>query len=118
MLKCMTVTVKSTVISSDIVKYYKNGTQYHATILDYNGNKVTNTNVVMNINGVFYNKVTDSEGVVTLNINLSPKSYILTVTNPVTGENAANNITVLSRLVDNNDLVKYYKNDSRYSVKK
>ena len=112
-----TVTVKSTVISSDIVKYYKNGTQYHATILDYNGNKVTNTNVVMNINGVFYNKVTDSEGVVTLNINLPPKSYILTVTNPVTGENAANNIKVLSRLVDNNDLVKYYKNDSRYSVK-
>ena len=112
-----TVTVKSTVISSDIVKYYKNGTQYHATILDYSGNKVTNTNVVMNINGVFYNKVTDSEGVVTLNINLPPKSYILTVTNPVTGENAANNIKVLSRLVDNNDLVKYYKNDSRYSVK-
>ena len=112
-----TVTVKSTVISSDIVKYYKNGTQYHATILDYSGNKVTNTNVVMNINGVFYNKVTDSEGVVTLNINLPPKSYILTVTNPITGENAANNITVLSRLVDNNDLVKYYKNDSRYSVK-
>ena len=70
----------------------------------------------MNINGVFYNKVTDSEGVVTLNINLPPKSYILTVTNPVTGENAANNITVLSKVFNNKDLLKFYQNDSQFVV--
>ncbi|MBR6025087.1 MAG: Ig-like domain repeat protein [Methanobrevibacter sp.] len=111
------ITVKSTIISSDVVKYYKNGTQFYATILDYNGNKVSNTNVEMNINGVFYKRSTDSNGVVKLTINLPPDSYILTVSNPVTGENAANNITVLSRFVENNDLVKYYKNASKYSVK-
>ena len=111
------ITVKSTIISSDIVKYYKNGTQFYATILDYDGNKVVDTTVKMNINGVFYERKTNSDGVVRLNINLPPSSYILTVINPITGENAANNITVLSRLVENNDLVKYYKNASKYSVK-
>ena len=111
------ITVKSTIISSDVVKYYKNGTQFYATILDYNGNRVANTNVEMNINGVFYNRATDANGLVRLNLNLPPSSYVLTVINPVTGENAANNITILSRLVENSDLVKYYKNDSKYSVK-
>jgi predicted outer membrane repeat protein len=111
------ITIKSTIISSDVVKYYKNGTQFYATILDYDGKKVADTTVRMNINGVFYDRKTNSEGVVRLNLNLPPNSYILTVINPITGENAANNITVLSRLVENNDLVKYYKNASKYSVK-
>ena len=71
----------------------------------------------MNINGVFYYRTTDSNGDVRLNINLNSGNYILTVTNPVTGENSASHITVLSRLVENNDLVKYYRNASRYSVK-
>ncbi len=111
------ITVKSTVLSSDVVKYYRNATQYYATILDFKGNPVANTEVTMNINGVFYKRITNSEGVVRLNLNLEPNTYILTVYNPVTGENAANIITVLSRLVENHDLVKYYKNASKYSVK-
>ena len=52
-----------------------------------------------------------------MNINLNTGEYIITASNPVTGERAANNITVLSRFSENNDLIKYYKNDSQYSVK-
>ena len=111
------ITVKSTVISSDVVKYYRNGTHFYATILDYDGNKVVDVDVKMNINGVFYTRKTNSDGIARLNLNLIPGKYVLTVYNPVTGEKAANNITVLSRLVENNDLVKYYRNASRYSVK-
>ena len=85
--------------------------------MDYNGNPVASRNVEMNINGVFYTRVTNSEGVVRLNINLEPDIYILTITNPITKEERSYNITVLSRLVENYDLVKYYKNASRYSVK-
>ena len=111
------ITIKSTIESSNIVKYFRNGTQFYATILDYNGNPVASRNVEMNINGVFYTRVTNSEGVVRLNINLEPDIYILTLTNPITKEERSYNITVLSRLVENYDLVKYYKNASRYSVK-
>ena len=112
-----TITVKSTIISSYIVKYYRNGTQYLATILDYKGNPVANVDVDMNINGVFYKRTTNEYGIVQLNINLMPDKYILTIHNPITDEVTANYVTVLSRLVDNHDLVKYYRNASSYSVK-
>ncbi len=111
------ITVKSTVVSSDLVKYHRNESQYSATILDYNGNIVVGATVEMNINGVFYYRKTNEQGVVKLNINLEPKTYILTLKNPITGELKSNNITVLSRIVENYDLVKYYKNASKYSVK-
>ena len=111
------ITVKSTVISSDVVKYHRNGTQYYATILDNKGNIVVDATVEMNINGVLYHRKTNEQGVVKLNINLEPKTYILTLKNPITGELKSNNITVLPRIVENYDLVKYYKNASKYSVK-
>lgn len=111
------ITVKSTIISSDIVKYYRNGTQYQVTILDFKGNRVANADVVMNINGVFYTRTTNSNGVAQLNLNLEPNTYILTAMNPITGEQIGNTVKILSRIVENYDLVKYYKNASRYSVK-
>ena len=111
------VDIKSTIDSNGFIKYYKNASQFHATILDYAGNLVINTEIVMNINGVFYKRVTDSRGVVSLNINFYPGNYILTLYNPITDETRGLNITVLSIIVDNHDLVKYYRNASRYSVK-
>ena len=111
------IEVKSTVITHDVVKYFRNGTQFYATILDSKGNTVPYTAVRMNINGVFYDRTTNSEGVVRLNLNLEPGTYILTVSNPKTGEMASANVKVLSRLTDNHDLVKYYRNTSKYSVK-
>ena len=115
--KDVLVNIRSSINSSDLIKYYRNASQFYATILDYGGNPVANVVVEMNINGVFYYRTTNQQGVVKLNINLEPKLYILTLKNPVTGEFTSNNITVLSRLVENYDLVKYYKNASRYSLK-
>lgn len=112
-----TVSILSTLISKDIVKYYRNGTQFYATVLDFNGNPLANTTVMFNINGVFYNKTTDENGTAKLNIWLRPGKYIITIFNLVTGEQAGNNATVLSKIVENYDLVKYYKNASKFSVK-
>ena len=112
-----TVSILSTIISKDIVKYYRNGTQFYATVLDFNGNPLANTTVTFNINGVFYNRTTDENGTAKLNIQLRPGNYIITVFNLITGEQAGNNVTVLSKIVENYDLVKYYKNASKFSVK-
>lgn len=112
-----TVSILSTIISKDIVKYYRNGTKFYATVLDFNGNPLANTTVTFNINGVFYNRTTDENGTAKLNIQLRPGNYIITVFNLVTGEQAGNNVTVLSKIVENYDLVKYYKNASKFSVK-
>lgn len=112
-----TASILSTLLSKDIVKYYRNGTQFYATVLDFKGNPLANTTVMFNINGVFYNKTTDENGTAKLNIWLRPGKYIITIFNLVTGEQAGNNVTVLSKIVENYDLVKYYKNASKFSVK-
>jgi Zn/Cd-binding protein ZinT len=111
------ITVLSTVFGDDIVKMFKNGTQYYATFLDGQGNPLADgTEVTFNINGVMYKRyVNGSEGKAKLNINLVPGVYVITAINPVNGEMHANNITVLAT-IEGNDLVKYYKNESQYVV--
>ena len=115
-VKC-NITIKSTVIGCDIVKMFRNATQYSALVLDSNGNPLVNSAVKFNINGVFYTRITNSEGVATLNINLLPGEYIITNYNLVTGEENSNKVTVKSLLVDNSDLVKYYLNESKYTLR-
>ena len=115
--KVILVNIQPSINANNLIKYYKNDSQFYATVLDYDGNPVINSSVEMNINGVFYYRTTNSQGILKLNINLEPKTYILTLKNPVTGELVSSNIAVLSRLTENHDLVKYYKNASRYSVK-
>ena len=115
-VKC-NITIKSTVIGHDIVKMFRNATQYSALFLDSNGNPLVNAAVKFNINGVFYTKITNSEGIATLNIKLLPAEYIITNYNLVTGEENSNKVTVKSLLVDNSDLVKYYLNESKYTLR-
>ena len=113
-----TVTVVDTVVANDFTKIYRNGTQYYATFLDSNGNAIAeNTPIEININGVFYTRYTNDKGVARMNINLNPGTYILTATNPVTGEQHTTKITVLSSIVENNNIVMNYKDGSRYQVK-
>ena len=115
----VTVTVLSTVNGTDITKIFRNGTQYYATFRDGQGNYLADgTEVTFNINGVMYHrKVSGNKGLARLNINLDPGNYILTAINPVNGEMASNNITVLAQITENKDLVKYFRNDSQYRVK-
>ena len=107
------VEVLSTISASNVVKFYKNDTQYYAKFIDGNGNPLINTTVRFNINGVFYSRTTNGEGIAKLNINLLPGSYILTAINPINNEEYANNITVLSTISSNN-IIKYFKNDTQY----
>ncbi|WP_407414705.1 Ig-like domain repeat protein [Methanobrevibacter sp.] len=113
------VTILSTVNGTDVVKMYRNGTQYYATFLDSDGKYLADgTTVLFNINGVMYErKVSGDKGLAKLNINLVPGEYIITAMNPVTGDRTANNITVLPLLTENKDITKYYRNDTQYTVK-
>ena len=112
-----TVTVKSTISGHDMTKTFRNATQYYAAFLDSSGNLVKNADMEFNINGVFYTRATDDKGVARLNINLNPGKYVITAKNLLTGEESANLITVLSNMDKNYDLVKYYKNDSQYTIR-
>ena len=113
------VNILPTVNGTDVVKMFRNGTQYYATFRDSQGKYLADgTEVQFNINGVLYNRqVSGDKGLARLNLNLPQGKYIITAINPETGENAANNITVLSKLVENRNIIKYFKNSTQYTVK-
>ncbi len=110
------VLIKSTISSRDVVKMFRNDTQYYAVFYDGQGNLLKNTEVKFNINGVWYTKTTNASGVAKLSINLLPGEYIITAVGP-NGEQKGSTVTVLSLLTENHDVVKYFKNDTQYSVK-
>ncbi|MDO5830085.1 MAG: Ig-like domain repeat protein [Methanobrevibacter smithii] len=107
-----TVLVKSTILGNDTTLYFLNGTSYVAKFLDSDGNALANTTVKFNINGVFYTRVTDEKGMASLNIRLDPNSYIITAYNPVTGEQRANEVTVLPRIIAEDLSMKYLDGSS------
>jgi hypothetical protein len=113
-----TITVLPTVNGTDIVKVFRNGTQYYATFRDSNGDYLANgTEVEFNINGIFYKRyISGDKGLAKLNINLAQGDYIITARNIVTGEKCSNNITVISLIINGKDLVKHYRNNTQYVV--
>lgn len=114
--KTNTITVLSTITGDNLVKYYKNGTEFYAKFVKGNGEALTNRNVTFNINGVFYIRETDSKGIAKLNINLRPGNYILTATDPETGLDIGFDITVLPTIIAKN-LTKTYLNASQFNAR-
>ena len=114
-----TVTILTTVNGTDITKVFRNQTQYYATFLNSQGKYLDNgTMVKFNVNGIIYERqIEGTEGLAKLNINLVQGNYIITAMNTETGENCANNITVLSRITENTNITKYFKNATQYKVK-
>ena len=111
--KGFNITVKSLIVQSDLTKYYLNNSKFQATIYDKNGSLAVGKNVTFNINGVFYTKTTDSNGVVSLAINLRPGEYIITTM--YEGLAVGNNIVVLPTLVTR-DLNMTYGDGSNFTA--
>ena len=100
-----TITVIPTITAEDVEKIFRNQTQYYPKLTDSNGNPLKDTKVTMNINGVFYTKITNEKGIATQNINLLPGKYIITAI--YNNCFVSNNITVLPVLTAD-DLTKYF----------
>ena len=113
--KTNNIEVLSTILANDVVKFFRNGTQYCAKFLDGCGSPLVNASVIFNINGVFYKKQTDDNGMAKLNINLRPGVYILTAMHP-DALMYGSNITVLSTILAN-DVVKFFRNGTQYCAK-
>lgn len=107
------VLIKSTIIGNDLVKYYKNDSQFYVKVLDSNGDILVNQTVSININGVFYNRTTNESGIAKLTINLYTGNYTLTVLNPSNGEKASFMVSVLP-LIDVKDCTVGFQNGGRY----
>ncbi|SDA37151.1 transglutaminase domain-containing protein [Methanobrevibacter millerae] len=107
------VTVISTLYGSDVVKYYKNDTQYYVTLVNGEGKPLANQKVTFNINGVYYERTADSNGIARMNINLNPGNYTITAISSFNNEMHSNNIEVLPT-ISAEDLTMNYKDGSRF----
>jgi hypothetical protein len=80
------------ITASDLTKKYGEATPFEATLVDGQGNPYANQEVVFNINGVMYKRMTGADGVAKLNINLQAGEYI--ITSSFNGFNTANKVTI------------------------
>ena len=103
--KGFNITVKSLIVQSDLTKYYLNASRFEATVYNKDGSLAVNKNVTFNINGVFYHKKTDENGVASLGIALRPGNY--TITTMYDGLDIGNKVTVMPTLVTKDLSMKY-----------
>mgnify|MGYP002528034201 FL=1 len=89
------IEVLPTLLADNLVKYFRNESQFFISLVDGEGNLLSGKNITMNINGVFYTRTTNENGTAKLNINLNPGVYVLTATDPLTGLQMSYNIYCL-----------------------
>ncbi|MBQ9025530.1 MAG: Ig-like domain repeat protein, partial [Methanobrevibacter sp.] len=89
------ISVNPILEASDLSMQYRDGSKFESRLLDSQGNPFANKTVTYNINGVFYNRTTDSEGIARLNINQMAGEYIITSMYE-NGAAIANKVTVRS----------------------
>ena len=111
-----TVTVKSTIKSSGMTKYYKNTAPYYSTFCDKKGKALKNTKVKINLNGHTYTVKTDKKGVAKLAVDLKPGTYIISQTNPKTSETKSNMIQIKT-ILETTDMTVKESDGSRFTVK-
>ena len=114
-MSCNKIVVLNTIYASDVVKFYKNDTQFYVHLVNGEGNPLANENVDFNINGVFYTRTTNEEGTARLNINLNPGKYIISTINTINGEIYSNNIEVLPTITAT-DLNMRYRDGNKFTA--
>ena len=86
------ITVLSTLNATDLEMKYNDGSTFNVTVLNGQGNPLAEVAVTFNVNGIFYIRHTDSNGIARLNINLPSGEYI--ITSEYDGLKIANTITI------------------------
>ena len=111
-----TVSVKSTIKTGNLAKYYKNSSPYTATFYSQKGSVLKNTNVKFKINSKTYTVKTNAKGVAKLAIDLKPGKYGISSINPKTSESITKTVTIKS-LIETKDLTINESNVGKFNVK-
>ena len=111
-----TVTIKTTIKSSDFSKYYKNTASYYATFYNKKGNLLKNAPVKFKLNSKIYSVKTNAKGVAKLAIDLKPGKYSVSSINSNTSESVSKTVTIKSLIVSS-DLTLTEENTAKFNVK-
>ena len=117
-----TITVKvftmpTSITSSNLIKYYRNASQLVAQLKDVHGNPLVGKNITITILGNVYQRATDEDGHIHMNINMHPRVCNATLNfteNGYVSSKKVVSITVLempTSIVSSN-LEKHYRNGS------
>ena len=106
-----------TIFADKIVKLLGDGQYYSVLFIGKDGVPLIDCDVDVIIDGIKYVYRTDYAGEIKVNMELAPKSYLVTVINPDTGEYIESTIDVFAPIIENENLVMYYNNGASYKVK-
>ena len=99
-----TTTVETSLEGKDLTKIFGVSGAYEVTLTDKNGNPLANQTIIITIDGIDYEKVTDENGIASLTINLRAGTYKLTAVyegNDMYGTSNTENIVVVNNPSDN-----------------
>ena len=108
--------VLSTIDAKDITKYYKGSTKYTATLYTSQGSLLANTNVNITLNGKTYSRTTNAKGQVSLDVNLKPGTYKVTIVDPLTDYSKTTSFKILPTIAAKS-LKKVYTDNKKFSAK-
>lgn len=104
----------SKIETKNLVKYYKNDSQFEFSVFDDDNKPVSNANVLLNVNGKNYTKTTNNDGSGFLTVNLKPGNY--KITTACGNKSNLNSIKVLSR-VSSKDVTSTYGKQTKFNLK-
>lgn len=104
--------------TSDLTKYYMGSEKFTAQLISPDGSLiVSGQSINFIINGITYTRITNSNGIADLTINLNSGSYTI-YTQYSYGNGAIFiqkiNTIIIKPTITGNDLTKYYKNNTQY----
>ena len=111
---------KVTLKAPNVNMYYKDGHKFSVTLKDENKKAISKAKVKISIDGATYNRITDTKGTASINLNLKSGNYIVLTT--FTGSDkyekqSAKSTVNIKSTIKCSDLEKYYKNTACYYSK-
>lgn len=104
--------------ADDVNKYYRGPERFSICLKDVNGNPIVGENVIININGVDYKKVSDDKGTASLALNLDSGEYSVKVSyNGRFGNDSKKASVKISETISGNDIVKMFRNETQFYAK-